>query len=320
MESQFFSLMQRICQTEFGSNGKMKITKIGKGTTAKVYLIRCRDHSLKDYKVVKLMKKHPGDERVNELNKIQKALNDIKFSNSLSKAVLLASGLYFSAIDSYVYSVYPYVQGRSLQEGKLSPSQLANLGQALGSLNSPIALEHYEKVRGEKKTSFIKFQERLGREMTDALDREVRKLRSYGIIHGDLNPGNILWNGDEPVLIDFDCADMKYSLEDIFAVCFYYIYREDNNDSRADLFTFLESYNRMNPLFLPDWSLAFEICVSKFAKRQTKKIGARLDKSNGLSVKHVAGIHTKILYPCKIKEKMISELEEVSLSLLRLSR
>lgn len=91
-------------------------------------------------------------------------------------------------------------------------------------------------------------------------ERAVKKLQTYfkekegtlvreGIVHGDFHRGNILYRGERPVLIDFDCARQR-DIQDIDVL--YYILEEErykNRDRRPWMNGWLKIYKNTSIIY-----------------------------------------------------------------------
>ena len=66
------------------------------------------------------------------------------------------------------------------------------------------------------KPSAVRQNTRDCRYVFGGLGKAIRHLYSLGLVHNDINPGNIMLNGDVPVIIDFEsCRRKGESLEGI---------------------------------------------------------------------------------------------------------
>jgi serine/threonine protein kinase len=68
----------------------------------------------------------------------------------------------------------------------------------------------------KRKSRSIRQNTRDYRYVLGGLERAIRHLHSLGIIHNDINPSNVMLNGNVPVIIDFDsCRREGESLEGV---------------------------------------------------------------------------------------------------------
>ncbi|HEY5561394.1 MAG TPA: phosphotransferase [Clostridiaceae bacterium] len=79
----------------------------------------------------------------------------------------------------------------------------------------------------------------------------LKKERNYGIIHGDINVGNFLINGEKLTLFDFDECQYSWFIEDIAIQLFYMVYvvlddsiGERNFQAQRFIQCFLKGYKR----------------------------------------------------------------------------
>jgi Kae1-associated kinase Bud32 len=67
-----------------------------------------------------------------------------------------------------------------------------------------------QKIEGEPVKKVIESQS----EIMESIGRNVAKMHSADVIHGDLTTSNIIWTGDEAYLIDFGLSEVSNRVED----------------------------------------------------------------------------------------------------------
>lgn len=83
------------------------------------------------------------------------------------------------------------------------------------------------------------------------------------LIHGDINPWNVLCNGDDVQVIDFEDASYGYPVQDIAIMLFYYRY-DENFDFDEVRKTYLEGYSKVRDL--PEFT-DFDLEIIMIARR-----------------------------------------------------
>jgi Ser/Thr protein kinase RdoA (MazF antagonist) len=122
--------------------------------------------------------------------------------------------------------------GRHFAIDALTPGMFTRWGQALGQLHRaaqtysaagrPTWRDHFAMLADQ-----IPAGERAARDAVDHLYAQVRALpageRNFGLIHFDFELDNILWDANDPGIIDFDdsawywfVADIAFALRDLF--------------------------------------------------------------------------------------------------------
>lgn len=128
--------------------------------------------------------------------------------------------------------VFEALPGKQLDLEELTSEQLVRWGRALGELHQ--AATRYSKtgranwqdhlnmvpqiLPAEESGAFEEY-ERLKRKLSQLTITE----QNYGLIHYDFEPDNVIWDGDQPGVIDFDdcawywfVADIALALSDLF--------------------------------------------------------------------------------------------------------
>ncbi|WP_390926283.1 phosphotransferase [Paenibacillus xylanexedens] len=107
-----------------------------------------------------------------------------------------------------------------------------NIGQIVGkihkfSLHSSSQHSRYEWNDNALVASFKKY---CPLELHDNFDRLITEVSglakvkyTYGLIHGDMSPGNYLNDGDKDTIIDYDDAEYNWFVSDIATPLFYEI-------------------------------------------------------------------------------------------------
>lgn len=131
--------------------------------------------------------------------------------------------------------VFEALPGKQLDFEELSADQLVRWGKALGELHlaatgynqpgRPSWQDHLRMVAElvpPEESGALKELEQLGDELNQLTVTE----QNFGLIHYDFEPDNLIWDGDQPGIIDFDdcawywfVADIALALSDLFGDC-----------------------------------------------------------------------------------------------------
>lgn len=169
-----------------------------------------------------------------------------------------------SALGTFHATVFEALEGQHYELDDLTPEQLLMWGETFGKLHH-IASTYPATQRLHWREQLAWFYSRLQGER-DALEvarRLKQKLSAlpttssnYGLLHADFELDNLVWQGNEAAVLDFDdctyswfVADIAYALRDVFG----------DDPSRVDLshptlHRFVEGYRTVRPL--PDEELA----------------------------------------------------------------
>ena len=123
------------------------------------------------------------------------------------------------------YAVFPRLEGRMKDE--LSLVECEHLGSLLADVHQiALSIDGFEARRPKDQTEALRAWLSSDAALSDAY--RVRGLRwlkriesspifsTQQLIHGDCHLGNIIWNGDEPALIDFDDCGLGWCGQDLW--------------------------------------------------------------------------------------------------------
>lgn len=178
------------------------------------------------------------DERIVEMIQAE-----IEYINDLARAGIRVAQPIRSLAGRFVESVttgrglfhavaFEGLPGEQMDGDECTPERFCQWGRALGELHNasaqiavagrPTWREHMAMV-----SRTLPANEKAARQTLDDLQRRLSALTSheqnFGLIHFDFELDNILWNGDQAGIIDFDdsasywfAADIAFALRDLF--------------------------------------------------------------------------------------------------------
>lgn len=200
---------------------------------------------------------------------------EIEFVNALAdqgigvaKPIRSRAGNYVESVDVSVGEIghglfhaaaFEAIEGELLDIDELTPEQFVLWGKALAELHQAASLspkvarptwqEHLVMV-----AEILAAEDEVAQQAIDRLAAELGQLpvdeHSFGLIHFDFELDNILWEGAQPRLIDFDdcayywfAADIAFGLRDLF----------DDSANKVDLahksfLHFMDGYRSVRPI------------------------------------------------------------------------
>lgn len=181
----------------------------------------------------------------------------------VARPIASRAGHYVESIDTplgiFHAVVFEAMPGKHLEFEELTPQQFSNWGKTLGELhNASAAYANPDRPTWKDHLAFvaatIPTEETTAWQTLAEVTRQLEQLPSsdqnFGLIHYDFELDNILWDGENAGLIDFDdsavywfVADIAYALRDLF---------EDNAD-KVDLGNesfqhFIAGYSSVRPI------------------------------------------------------------------------
>jgi Ser/Thr protein kinase RdoA (MazF antagonist) len=195
--------------------------------------------------------KWSGQDRVLRFNHASERAADaiqaeVDYVNALAEAGVRVAQPIRSITGNYVESiatvqglfhavVFEALPGKQLDLEELTSEQLVRWGRALGELHQaatrysnpgrPSWQDHLRmiaKILPMQESGALQELERLRSELNQLTITE----HNFGLIHYDFEPDNLIWNDNQPGIIDFDdcawywfVADIAFALSDLFGDC-----------------------------------------------------------------------------------------------------
>lgn len=225
-----------------------------------------------------------------EIMRRPEARNNFK----MSEHVAMQASLYLAAlparrvnnqavqtIDGSEYLLFDWVDGKTLSAEQIRPAHARQIGVQLGRLHGlsvettgfskpdtssmPIDwngyLEEGKRQQSEWLYILIEEQKRLQRLERLAKEAKLQLPADWIVSHRDLDPKNVLWTTNGPVLIDWESAGVIHRAVDLFETACYWSKRRDDAFDRDRFSTFLDGYQTEQSLPIVDWVYIIDISV-----------------------------------------------------------
>lgn len=155
---------------------------------------------------------------------------------------LLWRGDIFCQTGEQYWMLFPWVEGRVLGEGKITPAHCEKIGGVLGGIHAlfPPSANEPEEAPAPMADQWADFLRR-GREvkacwtaplsqLLNNLSRWTREANAAAPIlaaqtvlsHGDMDPKNVLWRRGEPLVIDWEAAGPVSPLQELLDTALYW--------------------------------------------------------------------------------------------------
>lgn len=156
-------------------------------------------------------------------------------------------------MDGAYFIVYPWVEGASVFAPQITAEHCRIMGDVLGCIHGAdvhiSGMEPEQKLRQAYDWSLMA-DERLPRWDAAALEG-LRSLQAVQVIsHRDLDPKNVLWQGMEPCIIDWEAAGYVNPWQELIELLNYWA--DDEEKARA----MIEAYGKHMDLRAADWEAA----------------------------------------------------------------
>ena len=213
-----------------------------------------------------------------------KMSEDVAMQASLYLAALPARRVNNQAvqtIDGSEYLLFDWVDGKTLSAEQIRPTHARQIGVQLGRLHGhsvstsgfsqpdtssmPIDwngyLEEGKRQQSEWLYILIEEQKRLQRLERLAKEAKLQLPADWIVSHRDLDPKNVLWTTNGPVLIDWESAGLIHSAVDLFETACYWSKRGDDAFDRDRFAAFLDGYQTEQTSPIVDWAYIIDISI-----------------------------------------------------------
>jgi thiamine kinase-like enzyme len=91
----------------------------------------------------------------------------------------------------------------------------------------------------------------------NALTKSSAKLLASDMVisHGDLDPKNVMWNQDNPILIDWESAGFRNPMQDLIETAIYWSENEMGIVDKESFFAFIGGYKRAFGTLQANWRM-----------------------------------------------------------------
>jgi len=225
-----------------------------------------------------------------EIMRRSEARNNFK----MSEDVAMQASLYLAALparrvnDQVVqtingsdYLLFDWVDGETLSADQIRPAHARQIGVQLGRLHGlsvattgfsqpdtssmPIDWNDYLEEGKRQQSDWLQLlveeQEQLQRLERLAQEAKLQLSTDWIVSHRDLDPKNVLWTTNDPVLIDWESAGLIHRAVDLFETACYWSKRKDDTFDHDRFSAFLDGYQTEQSLPIVDWVYIIDISV-----------------------------------------------------------
>lgn len=175
--------------------------------------------------------------------------------------------------------VYPWIEARSVFAPEINVSHCGKIGHILGQIHhaalKPEELglppeesgrslydwQGYLTLAGEQQVYWLSDYEAMLSNLTrwdEAVVAAMESVSSFRVVsHRDLDPKNVLWQGGQPYLIDWEAAGAVNPYQELLEVLNYWANDEDGSLDSSLCRALLQEYTRFMDLRRVDWTPIF---------------------------------------------------------------
>lgn len=214
---------------------------------------------------------------------ISEAIANIASKTIPALPAFIFNGSALQEIDNQYYLVFHWVDGRSLYPYEINGSHAEKIGETLGDIhrmdfscfhvkkhvparNQLTDWNYYLQKGKEKNEVWVSMME----EVIDSLykwnsqsEESVSLLSSEMVIsHRDMDPKNVLWNNDCPMIIDWESAGYINPMQELIETALYWSENESGIIIKDRFFAFIKGYKKKCVTLKADWKVVLSSIFS----------------------------------------------------------
>jgi thiamine kinase-like enzyme len=214
---------------------------------------------------------------------MQNLINSERFAKIIAKnnkipalPAKIFNGTSMQKIDNQFYLVFDWVDGKSLKPNEINLVHCEKIGTILadihwtdfsevgiindGSDNTQLSdWNYYLQIGRENDSVWVnKLLEIIDKlyDWNAQANKSTKLLAKDQVIsHRDLDPKNVLWNEDHPVLIDWEAAGFINPMQDLTETAVYWSEDEEGNVDKEKFLTIINSYKKKYGTIQINWKM-----------------------------------------------------------------
>lgn len=242
-------------------------------------------------------------------------------------------GKFIHSLDEQYYLIFDWIDGFSLKSNEINHIHCEIIGSTLADIHktdfSQIEIndDHHDNLDGETDWNFYldkgiknnSIWENLFHQSIEKLfvwsscaKRASRMLATDKVIsHRDLEPKNVMWHQNNPIIIDWESAGYIHPMHDLIETAIYWSVNELGNIVKERFITFISGYQKRFDFLKPDWRMILELGYLgkldwlEYSLKRSLWIECTDEKEQQMGTLQVEGTINAI----KEYESMVSKLE-----------
>ena len=249
-----------------------KITQIFGGLMHKMYKVET-DKSVYCVKIL-----NP------EIMKREEAYNNFIISESVSNlakkngipvsSALEIDGEYLKELDGYYYMIFDFIEGKTLKDDEITIEHCKKIGKELANIHmlnykelgltpntikgkeiydwkSYIDNQNFDKMT--YKELFLRNYKKFNSILKRVNERFNESNNNQTLCHSDMDPKNVIWNNDNPIIIDWECAGIANPERELLETALCWSGFLTNNFSKEKFITMFEEYSKYRNRIDIEW-------------------------------------------------------------------
>ncbi len=175
---------------------------------------------------------------------------------------------------SQFYLVFDWIEGKSLGNNEINAGHCEKIGGILSAIHQTdfsrvgIGKESIDTEQPIVWSSYLEKGRLQGVEWYEVLLDNLADLKEWEALalkantdlsansvlsHRDLDPKNVIWNHDQPILIDWESAGFIHPMQDLVETAIYWSVNEKGELNHQRFLSFLEGYKKTCAELHADW-------------------------------------------------------------------
>jgi Ser/Thr protein kinase RdoA (MazF antagonist) len=226
------------------------------------------------------------------------------------------NGTIVQKIDNQFYLVFDWVDGKSLKLNEIYIVHCKKIGSILADIHmtdfselgmvddyssdEPLADWNYYLQKGHKSNAV--WADLLLENIEDLyswsaeLNKAAKSLALDTVIsHGDLDPKNVMWSKDNPIIIDWEAAGFVNPMHDLIETAIYWSENETEIIDKDKFMAFIDGYKKKRRTLKADWRTVFKKGFSgklgwlEYSLKRSLWIECTDEAEQQMGTEHVAG-------------------------------
>ena len=263
--------IEKFCK-EYNFGEVLSITKISGGLMHKMFKV----DTTKDIYCFKVLnpevmsrKEAYGNFVVSELVSNLAKKNGIPVSSALD-----INGNYLTKLDDMYYMIFDYVEGKTLKDDEITIEHCMKIGNILAHIHlldfKEIGLEsniqEYKKLydwesyinnpnfnKMSYKDLYLNNYKKYNSLLKRANERFNESNLNQAICHNDMDPKNVMWNNNNPIIIDWECAGIASPERELLEVALCWSGFLSNNFNEEKFKAIFKEYSKYRNIEDIEW-------------------------------------------------------------------
>ncbi|WDV47007.1 phosphotransferase [Clostridiaceae bacterium M8S5] len=184
-------------------------------------------------------------------------------------------------VENQHYLIFDLIDGRSLKVDEINTEHCRKIGDILAKLhsidfselnikndilqNEPLIDWEYYLNKGKKAMWIDEYREIMNRlyEWDKQAKASVKLLSKQMIIsHRDLDPKNVMWNNDNPIIIDWESSNYINPMHELIETAIYWAEDENKIVDESKFLSCIKAYKKRIDIPKMDWKTVLTACFS----------------------------------------------------------